>query len=150
MPQFAYPMDASELVQTPEPWKLELRETQKYDIASIKYVIKRSDQERAIYKIDRWEIIDGDHSKPRQWVLHFAKRRYCPSHVIKQVDECLSSELNHEHIGFLEDMLFDSTMRPSECVGTVIAGPLSFEEAKKSVARYYGAEDHQVFISIKS
>lgn len=150
MPQFAYPMDASEQVQTPEPWKLELCETSKYDIASIKYVIKRSGQERTIYKIDRWEIIDAGHSKPRQWVLHFAKRRYCPSHLVTRVDECLSSELSNEHLNFLEDMLFNCTHKPSEYVGAVIAGPLSFDEAKMSVARYYGAEDHQVFISIKS
>lgn len=149
MPQFAYPMDTNEQVQTPEPWKLELCETNKYDIASIRYVIKRSGQDRTIYKIDRWEIVDAGHSKPRQWVLHFAKRRYCPSNSIKQTDECLSSELNVEQVNFLEDMLFHGTSKPSECDGAVIAGPLSFEEAKTSVARYYGAEEHQVYITIK-
>lgn len=150
MPHLAYPVDVNEIPEIPEPWRLELNETNQYDLASIKYVVKRWNEDRTIYKVDRWEIVDKGHSKPRQWILHFSKRRHCPSHVIKMVDECLLSELNDKQRNFLEEMLFDCTSKPVENEVTMPSYPLSFEEAKSSLARYYGVDRNQVFVSIKS
>lgn len=150
MPSFVYVLDVSEIAEVPEPWKLELDETDRYDLTSIKYVVKRSDKDRSIYKVDRWELVDRGHSKPLQWILHFSKRRYCPIHTLKQVDECLVSELKDEHRLFLENMLMDCTSRPVEDAEVKPSFPLSFEEAKASLARYYGVDRNQVFVSIKS
>lgn len=150
MPLFAHPVDVPESVEVPESWKVEIPATAKYDIFSIKYVVKRSGNERTIYKVDRWEIVDAVGSKSLQWILHFSKRRYCGSHVIKQVDECLLSELSKQNITVLEDLLCSHTARPDVDAGEAISPPLSFEEAKDALARYYGVIASQVAISINS
>lgn len=154
MPDFALLVLQEDEHSLPETWLHKMLPTKDRNLLAIKYIVKSSRNELIIYKVDKWEEhrVTTAKEATEVWTLHLSMRRHCGEHLNDFVLSCVDRPLLNAELEKLGNLMGDGTSRPAQDFDfkTFKSAPLSLEEAKGLVAKYYLVEDEQVSISIRS
>jgi hypothetical protein len=154
VPEFALLVPQADDKALPETWRHEMLPMDKFDLFAIKYVIKSSKSDLTVYKVDKWEErhVKTEKELAVNWSLHLSSRRHCGETLNEFLLSCADRPLSNTQLETFRNLMADGTARPDQNIeiASLQSAPLSFEEAKSLVAKYYLVESNQVSIAIHS
>jgi hypothetical protein len=154
VPEFALLVPQADEKMLPETWLHEMSPENEYDLFAIKYIVKSSKSDLAVYKVDKWEErrVTTEKELVVTWTLHLSRRRHCGEILNDFLLSCVNRPLSNTQLEKLRNLMADGTDRPLQDfeIASLQSAPLSFEEAKSLVAKYYLVESDQVSITIRS
>jgi hypothetical protein len=151
---FALLIAVDDVIQQPESWVHTIPATDGEDVFSIRFLIKSSESDVTVYKVDRWETVTSRtrFASETTWTFHLEKRRHCGDHLFGEVLSCANGPLTAKQLIFLDNLMSDGASRPEAGADPSLIqnAPVSLEDAKSLVARYYGVDRDQVSVTISS